>query len=576
MNNSAIFGIDLGTTNSAISIVAKGNLSKVIPLHNRDLKLGEDILMNTMPSCVMWTGGDKFVVGKLAYNNRDKENVCYSIKRLMTKVDATYTFRYNGEERTMTAVEISAEILKGLVAKTEGEYGEVKDVIITVPAYFGRIGVGNTEKAAELAGLNLIQVINEPTAAAIVYDAVDNDSEKDVLVYDLGGGTFDVTLARITPSRNEELADFYKFDDSDDNFPKNAVKVLASQGDPVLGGDDIDKDMLNIVMEKMQKSGVDTSLIPDRYKERMILELEGLKKDNSSADEYSQYNFGINYRDTNGKEVHMTVPLTQHDFMQSVANTMARTFALVDQVLTDVSHHCSTIVLVGGSTINPHIRNAIRARYGAKYRINDSMNPDLSVSNGAAVYGKSVRFGDAAVQVFDIVNIPIGVASMGEFERVIDAGATLPAEGTITMSTVKDNQTELHINLYQGTSRYVDDCTSLGTIHIKDIPPAPADDPCIVVTIKVSVANKLICTASIDGKVQTLELDLRGRSDSASSKEEKKCGVPPFVVKRWRRFAETLCKEDNPAGEQLKSLLDRLDKGEDLADQITSLISSLE
>lgn len=184
------FGIDLGTTNSAISVGLDSGDAQVIQLTNGK---------RTMPSVVMWQGGDKFVIGQEAYDHDWDDSVVASVKRLMQDANATVTFRYNGEERTMTPTEVSALILRGLVEQTGGMYGEVKDVVVTVPAYFNNIGVSNTKRACELAGLNCLHVMREPTAAALNYNLDKSKSKVQyAVVYDLGGGTFDVSLIRIT------------------------------------------------------------------------------------------------------------------------------------------------------------------------------------------------------------------------------------------------------------------------------------------------------------------------------------------------------------------------------------------
>ena len=233
-DSKPVFGIDLGTTNSAISIIKDGRYVETIKLKNGKY---------TMPSCV-WFHHNKFIVGDEAYRNRDKEDsVVYSVKRLMQDTKATVTLRDGNETITMTPAEVSAEILKGLVEHTEGMYGKVEDVVVTVPAYFEQSGIDATRKACELAGLNLIGIANEPTAASLCYDIKPEDgNSKDIIVYDLGGGTFDVTLARITmdSSVDNGIADLYGLDSSDEEEPSKVVTTLFVDGDAHLGGDDID------------------------------------------------------------------------------------------------------------------------------------------------------------------------------------------------------------------------------------------------------------------------------------------------------------------------------------------------
>lgn len=563
MDNRPVFGIDLGTTNSAISVVRTGNKAECIPL--RDDK--DSPVKYTMPSCVMWKDG-KFIVGTDAYNNRDKENVCYSIKRVIQEPEATFTFVDGDKELVMTAVDISCEILKGLVEKTGGDYGDVNDVIITVPAYFNQIGKDNTRAAAIKAGLNPIDIINEPTAAALLYD-ISSEKETDVVVYDLGGGTFDVTLARITPTANDVLAKFYNFDDSDDIFPANSVRVLASDGDSELGGDDIDKDMLKIVLKKLKGMGYDTKKIPDSYREYMLLQLEQLKKKNAEG-EYSYY---VGCRCKDGSTIETNVRIVPDDFKKAVKPSMEKTFSKLDHVLTSVPHSCTTIVLVGGSTQNPWIRNELKKRYGKRYSINYGFDADRSVAEGASIYGKSVKFGNAAVEVFDIISLPIGVATEGgTFDAIVGKGMPLPASGDICLTTSVDNQTDLPVKLYQGDKKYVDDCVYLGELTVSDIPPAPAGEPNIYVSVHVSNRSILTCTATINGVTKELPpLDLGGRRTNVKTldRESKR-------IVKWKRLVDVLSKEgQTEIAEQLSNLLTRLESGEDVIEEITTLLEDI-
>ena len=231
-----VFGIDLGTTNSAISIVKTGD-PEIIHLNN-----GKD----TLPSCVMWKDG-QFIVGDEAYNNKGLSNVQYSVKRLMEDPNATVTFKDGENEKVMTPTEVSAEILKGIVRATDGLYGTVHDVVVTVPAYFNDIGKRNTMKACELAGLNLIALENEPSAAALDYTPPADKDTEDVIIYDLGGGTFDITLASIIKSKADDF-DAYDFDNSTKSSASKIIKPLALGGDGHLGGDDIDDELLKICL----------------------------------------------------------------------------------------------------------------------------------------------------------------------------------------------------------------------------------------------------------------------------------------------------------------------------------------
>ena len=298
-----VFGIDLGTTNSAISIVQVGE-PKIITLTNKK---------DTIPSCVMWKDGE-FIVGDEAYNNKGLPNVQYSVKRLMEDADATVTFTDGDKSITMTPTEVSAEILKGIVKATGGMYGTVHDVVVTVPAYFNDIGKRNTMKACELAGLNLIALENEPSAAALVYDMPANVQSEDVIVYDLGGGTFDVTLARIFRSEASEF-DAYDFDNTDKAEASKIIKPLALGGDGKLGGDDIDNELLKIVLKKLD---LDINLLTEREIKEFTARLERIKK--SGIDQIYESDFECDL--TDGTHFHKKVSIGPDDFIASSSAIM--------------------------------------------------------------------------------------------------------------------------------------------------------------------------------------------------------------------------------------------------------------
>ena len=233
------YGIDLGTTNSCIAVIQAGNTPKVIKLKDGNV---------TMPSCVMWKGGDKFVVGREAYKNRYKASAIYSVKRLMG-TDEKVVLQYGMKTKVMTPVEVSAKILEGLVEQASTDFKDIKDVVITVPAYFNNRQVEDTIKAGEMAGLNVLRILREPTAASLVYDmeAIGRD-EINVLVYDLGGGTFDASLLRIKKSGGDlsELTNLYGdlgVGDSDESSYSMLDNVIDTDGDSRLGGDDIDREL---------------------------------------------------------------------------------------------------------------------------------------------------------------------------------------------------------------------------------------------------------------------------------------------------------------------------------------------
>lgn len=518
-----VFGIDLGTTNSAISVIQSGDHPVAITLENGK---------KTMPSCVMWKDG-KFIVGEEAYENRHLTNVVYSVKRHMEDVNATVTFREtNTKQLEMTPAEVSAEILKGLVEKTGGMYGEIKDVVVSVPAYFDQNGRNATKEACNLAGLNLIDMINEPTAAALCYD-LKVDDVQDVIVFDLGGGTFDVTLARVTNTSSDDSEDdIYGFDESSSDA--KLVQCLAVLGDPHLGGDDIDHELYNILCDKIKEQGFSSTKFLPSDREEIILRLERRKKEGTN----STYNLHINAITEDGVKVETVVSITPEDFRAALLPYYKRCKKIVDQVLTSVPNNANMMLLVGGSTKHQMLIEMLAHDY-PQFQLNPGVGQDLAVSLGASIKGKISKFGDDAVQIFDVLPITIGIRTGDTLSQLLTAGTTLPATQTIPFTTVVDNQTSMAVEVLQGNTSNPDDCVSLGMLTLQDIPKKPAGEPNLFVTLTVNANSLLTCSAKIDGRVEQLELDLTGDQNTIKdySREEK-------LIRRWTKVAESMKGED--------------------------------
>lgn len=530
-----VFGIDLGTTNSAISVIRNGKSPESIKLHSGKY---------TMPSCVMWHDGE-FIVGDEAYMKRDQENVIYSVKRLMQDTTATVTLKDRNDKITLTPAEVSAKILRGIVDQTDGFYGDIKDVVVTVPAYFDQNGINATRKACELAGLNLIAIANEPTAASLCYDlSPDDGGTKDVVIYDLGGGTFDVTLARIVSNEDSaDLDDIYGIsDESGDSKSGRVVTTLAIDGDSHLGGDDVDHEMLKILFKHLKKQGIDGESFKDSYKEQLILRLEHLKK----LGVKQMYDVEINTLSKDGKEVKASVRINGDDFRDALVPIYEKTKTILLRLLNEAQNTADTIVLVGGSTKNQWLVEMLREDF-PDFRIDNAFNPDLSVSNGAAIQGKVTKFGDSDVQIFDILPLTIGILDDSTVNPFIEKGTSLPYIRTASFTTVVDNQTDLTVELLQGNSSFKEECVSLGTLNLTGIAPKPAGEPTLLVTIKVSADRLMTCTATIDGQVKEIKLNLAGETSIS-----KKLTQADKKVLRWETFAKTLVGSDV---ENFKSLL---------------------
>lgn len=531
-----VFGIDLGTTNSAISVIRKGEKSETIRL-----KTGK----YTMPSCVMYHHGT-FTVGDAAYINRDKPNTSYSVKRSMQDTKALIVLTEGREHVELSPAEISAKILRGLVDESDNLYGVIKDVVVTVPAYFNQNGINVTREACELAGLNLIAIANEPTAASLCYDLKPEEGGvKDIVIYDLGGGTFDATLARITEVRdiNPDLLDVYNFD-HESTGSKKIVSTLAIDGDARLGGDDIDGALLEIVLRKLQGIHINTNNFTDAYREKLLLRLEGLKKDDTTV----TYDFAINTIGKDGREIKATIRILPDDFRQAVGEVYLKTRRILNRLIKSVPNAADTIVLVGGSTKSPWLQQMLCKDYPS-YTIDNAFDPDLSVSNGAAIQGKVSKFGDGEFQIFDILPMTIGILDGECITPAIKAGASLPSVSTSIFTTTKDEQDSVVVKIYQGNAQYVEECVELGVLTINGIKPQPAGEPNLSITISISADRLMKCIASIDGIQKEIKLNLAGEVDKKSelSRDEKN-----FI--RWKNLANTFDDENR------RILLDMLAK----------------
>lgn len=513
-----VFGIDLGTTNSAISVISSGSASEAIQLTNGKF---------TMPSCVMWKNGE-VIVGKEAYEHRHEACTVYSVKSLMQDVNATVTIEDGDNVFTKTPAEVSSLILRGLVEQTGGLYGEIKDVVVTVPAYFDQNGVNATREACQLAGLNLIGIANEPTAASLCYQLKPADgTTKDVIVYDLGGGTFDVTLMRISDSDNDaisELAALYAIDSKD--TASHSVTTLGISGDTKLGGDNVDRAMLRILYDKLRAVGVNTSKFEKKYRERLILRLEELKKKDVMA---TIYDFGVDTIDVDGNHVSATVQLFPEDFKEAMYSIYSKTREIMNKLLNEVPNNAETIVLVGGSTKNAWLQEFLRRDYPSMV-LDNALNPDLSVSNGAAIQGKVMAFGDSEVQIFDILPLTIGILNEDRVTPLIKKGSALPSVVKKTFTTVFDNQTVMDVELFQGNSSFKKECISLGKLVIDGIAPKPAGEPSLSLTISVSADRLMKCKASVDGIEKELELNLAGEV----SQDAQKLSRHEKNILRWK------------------------------------------
>jgi len=555
-----IIGIDLGTTNSVAAFMGP-NGPQLLPGPH-----GERIF----PSLVAFSKSGEVLIGDSAKSQIVlNKNTVYSVKRLMGKKysevepyldqfvysvvdDGNDRVKIKVDEKLYSPEEISAIILKGLKEAAEKYLKEsVSGAILTVPAYFNDSQRQATRDAGEIAGLNVIRIINEPTAASLAFSLKLKENSK-VLVYDFGGGTIDVSVLEIS---------------------NDVIKVLATAGDIKIGGDDFDIKLTERFLKKIKDtSGVDiggNGLAVQRLRD----EAEKAKKMLSQLEEY-EVNLPF-LAEKDNEPINFSETVTRSEFEELISDTVDKTITICKQALkaskldkADVDE----VLLVGGSTRIPYIQKRLEEFFGKAP--NKRVNPDEIVAMGAAVQGSISSGKTEEVLLVDVIPISLGVKTQGEmFVKIVEANSTIPIFKTMVFTTAIEEQTEVEVDVFQGESKKVENNTKLGTFILSGIKPAPKGEPRIEVKFEIDV-NGILKVTAVDlssGKNKEITIIHSGLLSKGEIDELRSKNLTAELKVEEKKEKKKLKKKSKESTKEKKESPSKKDETEELKAEIISI-----